>query len=236
MRGSTSRMAKPNEEFPPLCTETAEISTCVLDPSSPRSVLEKKRTAPRWRRLAISTAMSTPDAPTHSSSERPRAVSSWASWAISRNEALAVITRPSPSVTTNPSGAPSTAQSSLAFTSGIVADSASAWAGVMRTRNSASPSWRKNDPLTSTSRTPAPPRSSRRALTSSTRTPARTAPRWPSTSATVSSEKICGRPSPARSPTSTPKVLRAAGLASTTRNRGASRISTASDESWNSSR
>ena len=93
-RRPTLRMVKPRHGWSPCGTDTAEISTSAVDPYSPRSVVANRRTAPCWRRLAISTLRSTPGRPSHRSSDSPRACSSVASCARSRNAGFAVRMRP----------------------------------------------------------------------------------------------------------------------------------------------
>ena len=107
-------------------TETAEISTSVVAPYSPRMVVANRRTGPRWRRLAVSTSSSTPGWPSQRSSGSPSAWSSFASCAMSRKAALAVMMRPSWPVTTKASGTFSTSFSSFDLALGRTIASASA--------------------------------------------------------------------------------------------------------------
>ena len=138
--------------WPPLRTDTAEISTCALPPP-----LAAQRW---WRRTAPTRAGAgwrsarpgrRPSRPPSGRAAGPAPGPRLAASAISRKAALAVRMSPSLSVTTKPSGALSTAFSSLSLHVRHRGGRPPPWRGVTRIRNSASPSCRNSDALTETS-------------------------------------------------------------------------------------
>ena len=112
-RRPTSRMVKPKPPSSLCGTETAEISTGMLPPLGLRSVVENRRTLPRWRRLASRTLRSTPARPSQRSSDSPSANSARPSCTISAKARLTASISPSLFVTTKASGVCSSTRSTI---------------------------------------------------------------------------------------------------------------------------
>ena len=140
--------------------------------------------------------------------------------------------RPSGLVTTNPSGAFCTSDSSVDLALAATTAPASASSGISRIRNSEALSCRNSEAETSSSRRP----SIRQARALSARPVARTLASSERTAGVLSTSNPSGNERPTTRRTLSPSSCPAAGFASTTFCEVASTIITASEVTWNSRR